>query len=1091
MLKYIVAFSLCAAAVCARAETVFRIGVPDARAAEFLNFGVNFNYTRYNYPHGTNPFEKTHKFFSKPFVFNAGRDADSSFPFVMPIRACEWADADWLRPHADAFQYSATAMEYVDRRKKDYPPFEIKFDLEKIPAGDLFLKIGFADKAPVRVNDVSMRVGLNGAPLETFYLPYRYVKGKTEYPCFASVLLHPQTWGIPKTSVVRVPRDRLKRGANSITLKGLPSKATKSLKIPQWIIFDYIELSDTPEPPAVENPYQRARAEMLASLDFDEIVFTMRGTSPDAHWYGNFGRYPDAVSGYDENFVSPLKKLKYSAEHGMLAVNPPDAREDGCVYSTAGGKLVKFNIKTNSVEELLSDPRGGVRNVCVDYDADKMLFSYRKGGTDQYHLFESKIDGSQMKPFPFSGGKFDDIEGTYLPDGDVVFVSSRCQRTVPCWMVDVAVLHRWYARDRVLRQISANIDQDNTPAVTPDGRLVYMKWEYVQKSQLNFHGLWKKDPNGANDMVFFGNDIPRGLLIDAKPFPRENKYAFCYSTFHGRRDHKGQLAVIDNPRNPGDYKSMSFVSGDHPDMQLSTPFPLSANYILASENDRLYVFDLQGHAFALELPESFKPFAGTHIFDAQPVRKRPREQMPADMADYDTDEATVVVVDSSIGRNMRGVKRGDIKKLLVLEVLPNMIHLFGGEEPISLRGTFSFERCLGTVNVEDDGSAHFKAPANRALSFVALDENGRAIKRMQSFTNFVNGTTTSCIGCHEHRNMAPPPLKKTPKALARAADKIAPVDGISPREVIDFVRDIQPVLDKHCVRCHNPRDFRGKVDLSAGMGPMFPRSYWALRTLRQIKEGDDRDGNMPPRTFGSGGSDMVGKIDGSHKGVRLAPAELRRLYAWLDMGGTAAESSAAVQSGMLGYYYSNILMRADENWAENKSMAEVFDRRCSKCHNGKLFLPRMMSGDTRDPDTWIWLWNLPKNSPRNRLSAHAAFNFTRPADSPVLVAPLSKKAGGRGGVSHPSVFKSTDDADYKTVLAAITKARDYLAAHNPRYTDKNYKPRGAYYGALLRRGIVGKDDDLTNFDAFEADKKYWDKVIDPPAQEYPQPQNNP
>lgn len=1060
-----------------RAETVFQIGKPDARAAEFNNFGANFNSTRYYYRHGTDPYAAPKKFFSKPFVFDVSKHTAADFPFVYPIGACEWADDGFIRPRPDDFQYSAVAMFYIDKKGRDYPPIAINFNLAAAPASDLYFKVGFADKSPIRADDVSMTVSANGEAVSTAPLPYECKEGGG-YPCFASILMHPQTWGIPAASVVKIPRGLLRAGANQISIKFNRPEKLKPFYLPRWVAFDYLILDDTPELPNVENPYAAERAKMLASLDFDEIVFTMRGTSHDAHYYGNFGFYPDMRSGYTAE-SSPLAKLGYSFRHGMFDWKSPKTTEEMNVFSKKGGKLVKFNFRTGEIKELVSDETGGVRNVCVDFDAGKMLFSYRRGGTGQYHMYEIKPDGSGMRLMPFSGGIFDDIEGTYLPNGDVVFGSTRCERTVPCWMVDVAILHRYYAGENKVRRISANIDQDNSAAVTGDGRLIYTKWEYVQKSHLNFHAIWKKDPNGANDMVFFGNDIPRGLLIDAKPFEEpQNKYAFSLHYYHGQRDHKGQIAVIDNPRNPGDLDALKFISGDDPMGTYYAPFPVSKDYVLASEGDKLFVFDLSGHAFELPLPESFKPFKDTFIFDAQPLRPRKRPEMPADMADYDCPDATVVLMDASIGRNMAGVKKSDIKKLMIVEVLPNIIHLYGGTEPISLRGTFSIERCLGTVNVEDDGSAHFKAPANRALAFVALDENGRAVKRMQSFTSFAGGTSVSCIGCHEHRDMAPPPITGRLKALRRAPDKPAPIAGVRQGEVIDFVRDIQPVLDKHCAGCHNPRDFRAKLDLTDAMGPMFPTAYFNLRTRRQLRDGDDRDGNMPPHTFGSGGSPLMDKISGKHHKAKLSPEEENLLKAWLDMGSIASASCACVESGMLAYYYSNLLLRADEKWGENKTMADVFQRRCASCHSGEKFLPEMLSGDKRDLHPWLWNWNIPKNSPRNRLSHHAAFNFKTPENSAVLMAPLDARAGGRASnKGHAVVFKNKKDPDYRAVLAAIERAKKYLETENPRYTESGYKPRGAYYGALLRRGIIKKGDSLENFSPFEADKKYWQKVI--------------
>ena len=129
--------------------------------------------------------------------------------------------------------------------------------------------------------------------------------------------------------------------------------------------------------------------------------------------------------------------------------------------------------------------------------------------------------------------------------------------------------------------------------------------------------------------------------------------------------------------------------------------------------------------------------------------------------------AACVLADIYNGRNMAGVKRGEIKKLLVLETLPMPIHYTGGMEPISYGGTFTLERLVGTVPVEEDGSAYLELPALRSFFFVALDQNDLSVKRMQSFLTVQPGETTSCVGCHEQRT-------QTPRPTATAARRGAP-----------------------------------------------------------------------------------------------------------------------------------------------------------------------------------------------------------------------------------------------------------------------------------------------------------------------------
>ena len=162
--------------------------------------------------------------------------------------------------------------------------------------------------------------------------------------------------------------------------------------------------------------------------------------------------------------------------------------------------------------------------------------------------------------------------------------------------------------------------------------------------------------------------------------------------------------------------------------------------------------------------------AGLQLHEPRPLAPRPRERIIPDRVHPNQATGRLLLADIYNGRNMAGVKRGEIKKLLVLETLPMPIHYTGGMEPISYGGTFTLERLVGTVPVEEDGSAYFELPALRSFFFVALDENDLAVKRMQSFLTVQPGETTSCVGCHEQRTQAPRPAAAQLAALRRAAE---------------------------------------------------------------------------------------------------------------------------------------------------------------------------------------------------------------------------------------------------------------------------------------------------------------------------------
>jgi len=213
---------------------------------------------------------------------------------------------------------------------------------------------------------------------------------------------------------------------------------------------------------AAGNSAMLARALAGPMADVEEIVFAARGPGRDGHWYANFGHHSTSA--------------------------------DRMLYRE-GGQLCALNLRTGKLRVLLNDPRGGVRDPQVHYDGGKILLSYRKGTGRHYHLYEINTDGSGLRRI--TDGRQDDIEPIYLPDDDIMFCSSRVNRFVQCWFTQVAVLHRCNGDGSDVRLVSANVEQDNTPWMLGDGRVLFMRWEYVDRSRVRFHHLWTINPDGT------------------------------------------------------------------------------------------------------------------------------------------------------------------------------------------------------------------------------------------------------------------------------------------------------------------------------------------------------------------------------------------------------------------------------------------------------------------------------------------------------------------------------------------------------------------------------------------------------------------
>jgi Tol biopolymer transport system component len=244
--------------------------------------------------------------------------------------------------------------------------------------------------------------------------------------------------------------------------------------------------------------------------DVEHILFCIRIPGRD-HWYVTFGNY----SGPQRD----PKELAWKEEDGLL-----------WGYGD-GSALVKQNIRTGEIDILFHDERGGIRDPQLHYNGKKILMSYRPGGTHVFHLYEIDIDGTNLRQL--TDGIYDDIEPTYCPDGTIIFCSARCKRFVNCWHTPVATLYRCDADGQNVRLLSSNNDHDNTPWLLPDGRVLYMRWEYVDRSQVDYHHLWTMNPDGSQQMVYFGNQHPGIAMLDAKSIPGTDNIVSIFSPGHG------------------------------------------------------------------------------------------------------------------------------------------------------------------------------------------------------------------------------------------------------------------------------------------------------------------------------------------------------------------------------------------------------------------------------------------------------------------------------------------------------------------------------------------------------------------------------
>ena len=591
---------------------------------------------------------------------------------------------------------------------------------------------------------------------------------------------------------------------------------------------------------------------------------------------------------------------------------------------------------------------------------------------------------------------------------------------------------------RNIHPVSCNIEQDNTPWMMPDGRVLYMRWEYVDRSRVKFHHLWTANPDGTGAMVFFGNLHPGTVMLDAKPIRGTDKVLSIFSPGHGRKEHAGRLAIVDPDAGPDELECVRFVGKGS---SFRDPYPISENLFLAADNDRVLLVDGQGNTEQIASPQR----AGMWLHEPRPVVARPREPVIPSRTDYTQAVGRLALADVTHGRNMAGVNRGEIKKLLVMETLPKPANFSGTMEPLSMGGTFTLPRILGTVPVEPDGSAYFDVPALRPVFFVALDANDLSVMRMQSFTSVMPGETTSCVGCHDNRTDTTTQRRSMPLAMRKPPAHIEPITDVP--DVIDFPRDVQPILKKHCVRCHDCRqkDPPPKLlSLAGDYGPWYSHSYAAIMSRGLVAHGRDALGNRQPRTIGSSASPLMRYIEPSHEGVKLTPLERKTVRLWIETGATYPGTYAALGTGMVN------------NLQPDRASVQ---RRCASCHANK-------SDRSKNPPAQF------------RTNIELLVNLTAPDRSLVLLAPLAKEAGGWGLCTSDKapggVFASKDDPDYRRILATIDAARQSLLKMT-RFDMPSFRPNGPYVREMKRFGILpasaGKDGRKIN--VYATDQAYW------------------
>jgi hypothetical protein len=679
-----------------------------------------------------------------------------------------------------------------------------------------------------------------------------------------------------------------------------------------------------------------------------------------------------------------LEHHNLAGSHYAYTEGQSDAQAERHFRPGSAIRVLEFDGPRLEIKTLLEDPHGVIRDPDVSFDGRRLLFAWKKSDRlDDYHLYEMDVASGSIRQLTFGLGVAD-YEGIYLPDGNLLFNSTRCVQIVDCWWTEVSNLYTCDGDGRAIRRLSFDQVHTNYPQLLDDGRVVYTRWEYNDRGQIFPQPLFQMNPDGTNQTEFYGNNsfFPTSIL-HARGLPGSHAVVAVASGHHSSQ--AGKLVIIDPARGRQEAAGVQLIAPERPTPavkvdsygqdgdQFMYPYALSDREFLVSyvperrknAGDHfggryaIYWIDRDGHrellannrdiscCQALPLAPRADAAAGAQGDAAatdSAVRPRMVPRLRPSLVDPRKDHGVFYLHDVYQGPGLAGIARGTIKSLRVVSMdfrAAGVGHNgnYGAlvSTPVSVgNGAWDPKIVLGTTPVHDDGSAMFKAPARTPVFFQALDADGQMVQTMRSWSTLQPGEVASCVGCHEEKNQAPPSYTVDSLAMQGGPRELDAFYG--PPRGFSFPKEIQPILDRHCIGCHDDRSqlawldrdpdlelpkrdkprvisLLGETTLDEQSKRLWSDSYLVLTGARR----HDRDRSkpfiadwdkpwvnwvgaqtaptmLPPYRYGAAKSKLTAMLRDGHEGVKLSKEELDKIACWIDLavpfGGDYYEGNA-------------------------------------------------------------------------------------------------------------------------------------------------------------------------------------------------------
>lgn len=651
-----------------------------------------------------------------------------------------------------------------------------------------------------------------------------------------------------------------------------------------------------------------------------------------------------------------------------------DARNE-CNFF-AGGELSSFVMDGIWANEklLLKDSLSVFRDPDVSLDGRKVLFSWKKSAkNDDFHLYEINLEDKSLRQLTHGVG-YADIEPLYLPNGNILFNSTRAGTSVDCWFTEVSNMFICDENGKYTRQVGFDQVHTVSPALLDDGRIVYTRWDYNDRGQVWTQPLLQMNQDGTAQTEYYGmNSWFPTTVAHVRQIPGTRKVMATLMGHHNPQH--GKIGIIDPEAGRDENEGVMLVAplrkpqndridswGQYED-QFQYPFPLNEKEFIVSYSPlgyyvahpikfSIYWMNVDGERELL--------ISDKNISCNQPVKCTPRENVfnRVSTVDYTKDFGVYYMQNVYKGKAVNGVAPGEIKKLRIVEIefRAASVGFTSGEgigggaaqaTPVGIgNAAWDIKHILGEVDVYKDGSAFFKVPSRKPLYFQALNEKGEVVQTMRSWSTLQPGEVQSCVGCHEHKNSVPLAEHQLSIAMSEGMQDIKK-DTIVGGKGFSYIENIQPIWDKNCISCHdgikNKFSLKGELKIYEKVSKRkYSDSYINLTAARPAGNNSDNvplrgesvNKNitwisslseptvLPPYSAGSAKSDLIRRLRNGHGNVKLSEEDMYKVMAWIDLlvpfVGNYKEANNWSQDDMDYYdYYYNKREKARDDDREN------------------------------------------------------------------------------------------------------------------------------------------------------------------------------